>query len=273
MVGYLGPVGTFSYMAAKEYYKGREAELKEYPSIYTLIKAVDNREIESAIVPAENSIDGSVNTTLDTIAFESKVYICGEYVLKVSENLIAKKGTKKEEIKKIISHPQPIGQCSKIINSQFPNVKIEYTESTAAAARIIAAGKDNSVAMIGPSACAQLYGLEIIEKNCGDEPNNCTRFIEIKKEQNTVFGNNDKSSFIISTDNNPGCLFRVVEAFAKNNVNMCKIESRPAKKKLGVYIFFIDIDGNIAEENIKKALNKIKSESNSTVFLGSYKKG
>ncbi len=273
MVGFLGPVGTFSYMAAKEYYKDQDVELKEYPSIYTLIKAADNKEIDAAIVPVENSIEGSVNITLDTLAFHSNLYICGEYVLKVCENLIAKKGTKIEDIKKIISHPQPIGQCSKIINSKFAGIRIEYTESTAAAAKIIEANDDDSIAMLGPAACAELYGLEILEEDCGDEKNNCTRFIELKKQPNTVSASNDKTSLIVSTANKPGCLFKVIESFAKNNVNMSKIESRPEKKQLGRYIFFIDLDGNIEDENIKKAWEEIKKEAYYTVFLGSYKKG
>ena len=123
MVGYLGPIGTFSYMASKMYTNNSE-DLVEYSSIYKLIKAVCDKEINSCIVPIENSLEGSVTQTLDTLATVEGLYICGEITIRVLENLIAKKGAKKEDIKKIMSHPQPIGQCREIINSDFPDAVI-----------------------------------------------------------------------------------------------------------------------------------------------------
>ena len=113
MLGYLGPNGTFSHQAAMEWSEGKE-EIKEFSTIYSVILAVEKGEIDRAIVPIENSIDGSINTTLDTLAFDVDLYITGEYILHISENLMVKKGVKKEDIKIITSHPQPIGQCSKL---------------------------------------------------------------------------------------------------------------------------------------------------------------
>ena len=273
MVGYLGPIGTFSYMAAINYTKKNMSELKEYSSIYSLIKAVDSGEIERAIVPIENSIEGSVNSTLDTLAFDTDLYICGEYTMKVCENLIANKGVEAGDIKKIISHPQPIGQCSSLINTQFPNAVISYTESTAAAAKYILTEKSTDTAMIGPSVCAQLYGLKVLIPDCGNEKNNCTRFVELAKEYSTEKEGEYKTSIVFSLENRPGYLFRVIEVLAKRNVNMIKIESRPAKVQMGKYIFFIDVDGKTDDENIKTALEEIMPFTEYNRCLGSYIKG
>ena len=125
MLGYLGPNGTFSHQAAMEWSEGKE-EIKEFSTIYSVILAVEKGEIDRAIVPIENSIDGSINTTLDTLAFDVDLYITGEYILHISENLMVKKGVKKEDIKIITSHPQPIGQCSKLLSHEFADVKIEF---------------------------------------------------------------------------------------------------------------------------------------------------
>ena len=272
MIGYLGPAGTFSYEAAHKYLKDKKEQLCEVSSIYALIKAADKGEIVSAVVPIENSLEGSVNTTLDTLAFDSELYICGEYTMHIRENLMALPGARPESIKRIISHPQPIGQCAGMINKFFSDAVIEYTNSTAAAAKQIEETKDMTTATIGPAACAGLYGLEILMPECNDEKNNATRFVELKKQENTS-ADCDKSSFIFTVDNKPGALFKVIEAIAENGVNMLKIESRPEKKALGRYIFFIDTDGNIRDENLKRAWEMIKETAYKCKFLGSYRKG
>ena len=151
MLGYLGPNGTFSHQAAMEWSEGKE-EIKEFSTIYSVILAVEKGEIDRAIVPIENSIDGSINTTLDTLAFDVDLYITGEYILHISENLMVKKGVKKEDIKIITSHPQPIGQCSKLLSHEFADMKIEFADSTASAAKRVKES-DGSVACIGLIFC------------------------------------------------------------------------------------------------------------------------
>ncbi len=273
MTGYLGPKGTFSYAAVQKFTNEKPSQLREFTSIYQLIKAVDNKEIDSAIVPIENSLDGSVNSTLDTLAFDSELYIYGEYTMKVTENLMVLPEAKICDIKKIISHPQPIGQSATMINKQFPDAVIEYTNSTAAAAKLICDTKDKSIATIGPASCAELYGLKILIPECNDEKNNATRFVELKKTQNTTCTDNDKSSFIFTVDNKPGALYEVIEVLAQNGVNMLKIESRPEKKEFGRYIFFIDTDGNLKDESLNNAWQKINTIAYKCKFLGSYQKG
>ena len=127
--------------------------------------------------------------------------------------------------------------------------------------------------MIGPKTCAELYGLKILMSDCQEEKNNQTRFVELKKTPCTYVGDNDKTSFIFAADDKPGSLIKALSAFSENNVNMIKIESRPVKTQIGQYIFFIDTDGNIQNENVKKAWDKIKTVSGMHKLLGSYAKG
>ncbi len=268
MLGYLGPSGTFSHQAAQEWSKGQEP-LKEFSTIYSAILAVENGGADRAIVPIENSIDGSINTTLDTLAFDVDLHITGEYILHISENLMVKKGAKKEDIKIITSHPQPIGQCSRMLSHEFGDVKIEFADSTALAAKR-AAASDGSIACIGSPNSAKLYGLEILRADCGDERNNSTRFIIIEKNASTKVTKHDKTSIAFTLDNKPGSLYNALELFVQSNINMIKIESRPLKKELGKYVFFIDIDGNIDDATIYFALDKVRRSTSFFKFLGSY---
>ena len=183
-----------------------------------------------------------------------------------------KKRYKTGEYKKIISHPQPIGQCQGMINEYFPDVFIEYTESTAAAAKYISENDDMSIAMIGPSACADIYGLEILKKDCGDEKHNSTRFVELRKTQNQNNMIDAKTSLVFATEHKPGALYNILKIFSENNINMLKIESRPDKKGMGTYIFFIDIQGSIFDEKIADAWKQIKEKTIFARCLGSYEK-
>lgn len=269
MLGYLGPNGTFSHQAAMDWSHGKE-EIKEFSTIYSCILAVQDGKTDRAIVPIENSIDGSVNTTLDALAFDVDLFITDEYILRISENLMVKKGAKKEDIKIITSHPQPIGQCSKLLSREFAETRIEFAESTAAAAKR-AAASDGGIACIGSPSVAELYGLEILYADCGDETNNSTRFVIIEKNQNTKVTEHDKSSIVFALDNKAGSLYGALELLAKEKINMTKIESRPMKDKLGKYVFFIDIDGNIDDAAIYFALDKVRQNTQFYKFLGSYK--
>ncbi len=157
---------------------------------------------------------------------------------------MVKKGVKKENIKIITSHPQPIGQCSKLLSHEFADVKIEFADSTASAAKRVKES-DGSVACIGSPNSAKIYDLDILCHDCGDDANNSTRFVIIEKTPNKTVTGHDKSSIVFAIDNKPGSLYSAIELLAKSGINMTKIESRPMKKELGKYVFFIDIDGNI----------------------------
>ena len=268
MLGYLGPEGTFSHQAAIEWTNGSD-DIKQFATISSLIKAVDREEIDKAIVPIENSVDGGINATLDTLAFDADVYITGEYVLHISQNLMVKKGTKKEDIKTIASISPAIGQCQNLLNSEFSGINIEYTNSSAAAALKVSES-DGSVACIASPSAANLYGLEILYPDCGDDINNSTRFIIIEKHPSLVVTDHDKSSIAFTLANKPGSLYSALELLSQSNINMTKIESRPIKTELGKYVFFIDIDGNIDDATIYFALDKLRRSTDFYKFLGSY---
>lgn len=269
MIGYLGPVGTFSHLAATEYF-GNNTEFKAYPSIQSLILAADSGEVTSAILPIENSIEGSVNMTLDTLVFKANLSITGEYVLKVHENLMTKEGVELKDVERILSHPQPIAQCSQLIEKTFLGVPVEFCESTAQAAQIVKAS-EKPYAVIGPKSLAAIYDLFIQMENCGDEPNNSTRFVIVEK-QTALPDNADKTSIAFTLDDEPGSLYNAIELFARRNINMIKIESRPVKTELGKYVFFIDVDGNAADEPIRGALELLKTHTDMFKLLGTYKK-
>lgn len=269
MLGYLGPQGTFSQQAALAWSEGRE-ELREYPTIASAIRAVDKGEIEHCIVPIENSLNGSVTMTLDTIAFDTDVYITGEYVLHITQNLVVKSGAKKEDIKTIVSHPQALGQCSKLLESEFPHAELKAVSSTANAAREAAEG-DGTTAAITPVAAAEMYGLEIMHPACNDDSNNYTRFVVISKTKNMEVSEHDKTSVVFSTEHVPGSLYKAIGLLGNEKINMLKIESRPMKNELGKYVFFIDIEGNVDDAKIYFALDKVRQHSLFYKFLGSYK--
>lgn len=268
MLGYLGPCGTFSQQAAIQWSDGKE-ELKEYPTIAAAIRAVDRGEIQRCIVPIENSLNGSVTATLDTLAFDSTVYITGELVLKITQNLIVKKGTDPGKIKTIMSHPQALGQCAKFLEENFLTAEQKAVSSTAVAAKIVAEG-DGTVAAITPRAAAEVYDLEILTPSCNDDENNFTRFVIIEKERCMSVTDRDKSSIVFSTEHIPGSLYRAIGLLGDEKINMLKIESRPMKNELGKYVFFIDLEGNADDARIYFALDKVKKHSLFYKFLGSY---
>lgn len=267
MLGYLGPKGTFSHQAALDISGGKE-ELKEFSTIYSAIIAAERGEVDRAVVPIENSIEGSVNTTLDTLAFDVDLYITGEYVLHISQNLMVKKGGSIDDIKLIVSHPQAIGQSSRVLSQKFSEIPVEFSDSTASAAK--RASKERGVACIGSPNLAEMYGLDIVVPECGDAENNSTRFVIIEKSQNLDVTKHDKTSIAFTLENTPGSLYKSLELFDTYKLNMIKIESRPVKTSLGTYVFFIDIDGNIDDATIYFALDKLRQSTPFYKFLGSY---
>jgi len=264
-IGYLGPDGTFSQLAAEKVSNGAGDELTAYPSIAELALAANSREIDAAVLPIENSLEGGINTTLDCLAFECDLKIVREVLLSVSQSLLSNS----EKITKIYSHPQPIGQCARYLAKNYPSVPIAFTSSTAEAA-IIASGEEGAAA-IGSEALGALYGLKIVEKGIEDKNTNTTRFVVAGRDIEAA-GDADKTSIVFSVTDKPGALYKMLSVFDIFEINMVKIESRPAKTVLGAYVFFVDIDGSADDENIKKALDIVKYKATFFKILGSYKK-
>lgn len=274
-IGFLGPQGTFSHEAALAYTEAAGVNssdktyiLKEFSTIQDVLISVKNNNIDEAIVPIENSLEGAINVTLDVLAKEDGLYIVDELIIPINLNLVAKKGTKAQDIKVILSHPQPLGQCRDYLNRDFQATVQLEENSTAKAAQRVAAG-DGTYAAITSTIAAKIHGLEILAHNVQDSQNNSTRFVVISKALSSRTGR-DKTSIVFSTDNKPGSLYKILDIFSLWDINMTRIESRPAKDVLGRYIFFIDIDGHIEDQDVFDALTMIQRKTSFYKNIGSY---
>lgn len=243
---------------------------KPFNSISDMFFSIKKGEINEAIVPIENSIEGAVNETLDLLASDMDLSIKGEVIIPIRQNLLVREGTYIDNIEYILSHPQPVGQCRGFITSKLPNTEIKLVYSTARAAEIVSGGEYGlKAAAIGSFIAAEVYGLKILAENIQDNDNNFTRFVIISDKDSERTGN-DKTSLVFSTEDKPGSLYRILEIFNLWDINMTRIESRPAKKQLGQYIFFVDIEGHREDEDVRDALMMVKRKTSFFRLLGSY---
>lgn len=259
-LGFLGPRGTFSFEAAMEYRENEE--LVEYKTIKDIIIALKNGEIEEGIVPIENSLQGGVTETIDTLVETEGIFIKKEIFLKIKQNLMANSNYNLDEIKEIYSHPQALAQCRNYIEKNLHNATINQVSSTALAAKEIR-NKDYC-ACIANKSCLEEYGLKLLDENIQDNNFNQTKFWVLTQKGNKE-GN--KMSIIFSTKHKAGALYNVLGLFYKNDINLTKIESRPAKTVLGEYIFLVDLEVN---KNIEKTIENLKKECNYIKILGRY---
>lgn len=260
-IGYLGPKGTFSYEATVGEYNNSE-DLVEYRTIKDIIIALENNEIDEGIVPIENSLQGGVTETIDALVNTEGIYIKKEINLKITQNLMANSEYKFEEIKEIYSHPQALAQCRNYIEKNLHNAGIHEVSSTALAAKEIR-NKDYC-ACIANKSCVKEYGLNLLAESIQDNDLNQTKFLILTKKENK---DGNKMSIIFSTKNEPGALYKVLGLFYKNNINLTKIESRPAKTVLGEYIFVVDLEVN---ENANKTIQELNNECVYIKILGRY---
>jgi len=279
-IGFLGPEGTFSQEALRKYLdilsrKGNIADAGEYKecsynTLREILIAVANGQLDEALVPLENSLEGAVNEVLDIMATEVDLKFKAEIILAIKQNLLIKKGSCIEDIKHIVSHPQALGQCRKYISNYFPGAEIKPVYSTAKAAELVASG-NGDVAAIGSAIAADVYDLEIHARNIQDEESNFTRFIVVSDIDGERTGH-DKTSIVFSTEDRPGSLYRILDIFNLWDINMTRIESRPAKKQLGSYIFFVDIEGHREDDDVCDALTMVRRKTSFYKLLGSYPK-
>lgn len=267
-IGYLGPEGTFSQEAMEKFIGEALHEAIPFTTINELIAAVEEGKLDEAVVPVESSLEGAVTDTLDKLVEGESVKIKAEIVIKVSQNLLAQKNTRLEDINYLVSHPQPIGQCRRFIAEKLAGVEVRLVKSTAAAAKEVAEGAGNSAAIASEKA-AKLYGLDIVAREIQDMDTSQTRFLVIGREHSSRTGQ-DKTSIVFSTEDKPGSLYRILEILNLWDINMKRIESRPSKNSLGSYIFFVDIEGHIDDEDVRDALKMIGRKTNFLKFLGSY---
>lgn len=268
-VAFLGPRGSFSEEAARKFFPLEEyIEFRGYPSIRDIFRAVEEGEADYAVAPVENSIEGSVNETLDLL-FETKLKICGELEHRIRLNLIVKPGLKMEDIKVLISHPQAINQCRNFIARVFKGVEIREAASTSQAVKI--AVESEHTAAIGSELAAKLYGGEILAKGIEDYRDNYTRFFLLGWED-APHTDGCKTSIIFSTPHKPGALYRALSVFAERGINLTKIESRPIKERPWEYLFYVDFEGHREDEVCRQAIEDLKEKTLFVKILGSYRR-
>jgi chorismate mutase/prephenate dehydratase len=263
-VAYFGPEATFTHMAARERF-GSSTTYIPMAGIADVFQEVRQDRVDYGVVPIENSTEGVVTHTLDMLV-EADVKICAEIFLDVHHYLLSRSG-KTEDIRRIVSHPQALAQCRRWLTTNIPNVPVNEAPSTAQAAQMAAA--DPSLAAVASSLAKELYGLETVETNIEDQTNNITRFLVIGGQTPTLSGS-DKTSIVFSVKDEVGVLHRMLDPFARNRINLTKIESRPLKHKPWEYLFFLDLQGHIQDPRIQRAIKKLEKSCLFIKVLGSY---
>ena len=265
-VAFLGPEGTFSQQAVFKHF-GNAVKAVSAATINEIFNMVENGNCQFGVVPVENSTEGVISHTLDRF-LNSPLKICGEVEIRVHQNLMGLVNSL-DEVAEVFSHQQSLAQCRQWLDRHLPNARCVAVSSNTEAARQASTNKQ-AVAIAGIVA-AEIYKLNVIEKNIEDEPNNTTRFIIIGQQISASTGN-DKTSLVVSTGNQPGALHKILEPFAKFGIGMVNIESRPSRQGLWDYIFFIDIEGHNEDKNIAQALDTVKENVKMFKLLGSYPK-
>lgn len=274
--GYLGPKGTFSEDAAVKYCLNEE-KLMPLRSFNEIFEKLQTGEITRGVIPIENSLEGAVKLCMDLLYSSSYAVVVDEIILPVRQYLMAPSGTELKDIKELYSISQVIGQSNSFINQYFPDVDIHYTTSTAQAAENIKGKKGKGI--IGSKRISQLYGFDILAEEIQDMSNNYTRFFVIanKLDIKDEFPDMDKeykTSIICAPEvNEAGILYSLLAEFKRENINLTRIESRPSKRQLGEYIFYIDFEGHQKNRHVRVALEGVEKKSIIFKVLGSYIKG
>jgi chorismate mutase/prephenate dehydratase len=265
-VGFLGPEGTFTQQAVFKQF-GHSVRALPLTSIEEVFHEVEAGTADFGVVPIENSSEGTVNNTLDMF-LTSPLGICGEVELRIHHNLMGRM-TALGEVQRICAHPQALAQCRGWLAENFPGVEKVPVSSNAEGAR--RARDEEGTAAIGPTAAAELYGLNILVPEIEDRADNTTRFLVIGRKGSAPSGQ-DKTTLLVSgahTDA-PGALFRLLEPLAKHGISMTRIESRPSRRRKWDYVFFIDVEGHAASEPLATALGQLKGQASLCRVLGSY---
>jgi len=272
-IAYLGPAGTFTEDALGEAIPADGFEPLRTPTIPDAILAVERGEADRALVPIENSLEGSVRPTLDTLAFEaSAVTIVGEHDYRVRVHLIVREGTRAENVEAVLSHPQPLAQCQRFLRETFPAVELRNASSTAAAVRMVSESS-RPWAALGARAAAALYGCELLQEGVEDEDDNVTRFVWIAAAGSEPEGSGPwKTSLVFSEvgADHPGALVECLSEFSDRGINLTRIESRPLRQGLGQYMFFCDLEGRETDSTVAEAIAALRTKAASVRILGSY---
>ncbi len=266
-VAYLGPPGTYSDEAATLY--APDAERVPCPSFAHAAAAVEEGEMDEAMVPIENSIQGSITDILDLLLDAERTRIRDELVLPIDNCLLALAGVEKKDIRVVFSHPQPLGQCRNYLRTQLPDARLVASPSTVGAALDLK-GSDETGAAIAPRGAAEIYGLKILEESIQDNPANMTRFVVLASSDHEPTGRDKTSIAFDFSDDASGLVFDVMRPFAERGISLTRVESRPTGLRLGRYVFLMDFEGHRTDPDVADALEDVRRQTAMLKILGSY---
>jgi prephenate dehydratase len=270
-IAFLGPAGTFSEEAIFSQADYVSASVRPYPTLEDVLDAVGDGDVDLGFVPIENSIEGIVSATVDSLVFDTDLLIQREVVVDVHLNLVAAPGTTMEMIRTLVSFPFAAGQCRKFLKQSLPSVAVVPANSTAEAARQVSESRRADTAALAPRLAAQLYGLDVLAAAVEDHPDNQTRFVAVARQGVPRPTGHDKTSIVcFQREDRPGSLHAILSEFAARSINLTRLESRPTKRGLGDYCFVIDLEGHVADEVVADCLRVLHAELAGVKFLGSY---
>jgi chorismate mutase/prephenate dehydratase len=264
-VGYFGPEGTFTHQAARQNF-GALAELGSLGSITEVFAALERGSIDLGVVPVENTTEGVVTQTFDALA-EHDVSICGEIILRISQQLLSRSG-RLEEVRRVVSHPQPLAQCRLWLDQHLPGIERVEAASTAVAAQC--AAEDGSLAAIGSAIAGEVYGLRTVEPAIEDRRDNTTRFAVIGRLTPPPSGNDSTCLLFTIRKDEAGALYRLLAPFSEQGLNLTSIQLRPIKGKPWEYLFFLDVEGHRSDPRLVKALEGAARVAHTQRVLGSF---
>jgi prephenate dehydratase len=272
-VAYLGPPGTFSEDALRAAIGEQEVDAIPSASVYDAIVAIREGTADRALVPFENAIEGAVTATLDTLAFDAGgLTLVGEYDLPIRHCLIAREQLPLERIEVVLSHPQASAQCAQFIRENLPQAEVRASPSTAEAVRAVAES-EQPWAALGAESAARRYGAAVLRQGVEDEPDNITRFVWVAPEGTEASGSGPwRTSLVFSElgEDHPGALVEALQVFSSREVNLTRIESRPLRRGLGRYQFFLDIEGAAGDEPLASAIEDLRTRAETVRVLGSW---
>ncbi len=268
LVAFQGERGAYSEDACFKYF-GNGVETRPSPDFQSVFESVEKDLVTHAVVPVENSIEGSVAQVNDLL-LDQDLAISGEVIVPVKHCLMAYDDATLETVKEVMSHPQALGQCRKFL-ANYPQWRLVPSYDTAGSARIVAEAKRMDLAAIASRRAAKVYGLKVLKEDIQSEVTNFTRFFVLEKNPGPVQGAN-KTSIVFATKNVPGALHKCLGEFASRDVNLSKLESRPRKNKPWVYVFYADIEGGMDDPNCHAAIGGLLKTGAFVKILGSYKK-
>jgi prephenate dehydratase len=265
-IAFLGPPGTFGEQAAL--LRNPAAELAPMSSHVAVVAAVAEGDVDEGIAAVENSLEGAVNETLDALLQHDTVFVCGELVLPIVHCLVAAPGTTLADVEVVLSHPQALAQCRGYLESRLPGARPEAALSTAAA--VSQAVRQKRAAAIGTRRAAELAGAVVLAEAIQDLALNKTRFLVLARSDSRATGDDKTSIAFTVAHDRPGTLIGVLKELADRQINLTRIESRPSRQDLGIYIFLVDFQGHAAEPRVAAALVAVRAKAHFFRFLGSY---